>query len=151
MSAYVAHLRSLVGTTPLHMPTACVLVRDGAGRFLFVRQAESALWSVPGGAVEPGEAPDEAAQREALEETGLEVAVTSLRAAIGGERCRTVYSNGDVLTYVAIVYDAVVIGGQERADGEEISALGWFAPAEVANLEHEAFIDILLEGGLLSA
>ncbi|HVB05519.1 MAG TPA: NUDIX domain-containing protein [Acidimicrobiales bacterium] len=150
MSDYVARLRALVGTTPLHMPTACVVVHDTEGRLLLVRKADSDLWSVPGGAVEPGERPEEAARREALEETGLEVAVTGLHAALGGDRCRTVYPNGDVLVYVAIVYRAVVVGGRERADGEEVSELGWFSPEALGGLGREGFVDLLIDEGLLT-
>jgi 8-oxo-dGTP pyrophosphatase MutT (NUDIX family) len=35
------------------------------------------FWSFPGGAIEPGETPEEAAVRETLEETGYHVALTS--------------------------------------------------------------------------
>jgi len=52
-----------------------VLVRHGA--VLMVRQTYRGrvLWTFPGGAIEPGETPEQAAVREAREETGLEVAV----------------------------------------------------------------------------
>ncbi|MHB8439421.1 MAG: NUDIX hydrolase [Acidimicrobiales bacterium] len=51
------------------------LCLDG-GRLLLVRRAQAphaGLWSVPGGRVEWGEALIEAARRETLEETGLDV------------------------------------------------------------------------------
>lgn len=62
---------------------ACVgaVVTDAAGRLLVVKRAHepgAGLWSIPGGRVEPGETDEQAAVREAREETGLEVAVGRL-------------------------------------------------------------------------
>lgn len=66
--------------TPLP-PTlaAAVVLLDEEGRALLVRQNYGAgLWGIPGGAVEPGESPQEAAVREAREETGLDVELEHL-------------------------------------------------------------------------
>jgi len=53
------------------MGAACVIF-DGEGRVLLVHHTYGRLnWELPGGASEPGEAPDETARRELLEETGL--------------------------------------------------------------------------------
>ena len=50
---------------------ACVIF-DDEGRVLLVHHTYGRLnWELPGGAAEPGEAPDETATRELLEETGL--------------------------------------------------------------------------------
>jgi len=49
-----------------------------------VCQANSGKWSTVGGGVEPGESPAEAAKREVREETGLEIEVGPVRAAVGG-------------------------------------------------------------------
>lgn len=40
------------------------------GKWIFVRHRERTTWEIPGGHVEPGEAPMEAARRELYEETG---------------------------------------------------------------------------------
>lgn len=48
-------------------------VFDGSGRVLVVDRRTDHTWSLPGGWVEPGEAPEEAAVRETREETGLVV------------------------------------------------------------------------------
>lgn len=150
MSRFVAGLRALVGHELLHMPSACVLCHDADGRILLVRQAESGRWSVPGGVIEPGEAPDAAAQREVLEETGLDVRLTALRTALGGPRCRTVYVNGDQLSYVALVYEGEVDGAvTPKPDGVEVDDVGWFSAAEVANLPLESFVEVLRDEGLL--
>jgi 8-oxo-dGTP pyrophosphatase MutT (NUDIX family) len=61
--------------------TARVLVFDGVRRVLLIRcvatraEGEFEFWLTPGGEIEEGETPAEAAARELREELGLEVAV----------------------------------------------------------------------------
>lgn len=56
-----------------------VAVVEHAGCFLIGRRAEgvplAGLWEFPGGKIQPGESPEQAAARECLEETGLVVRV----------------------------------------------------------------------------
>lgn len=53
---------------------ACVLVRRSDGSILAVSRPEPPLrFGLPGGVVERGESPDQAARRELFEETGLHV------------------------------------------------------------------------------
>jgi 8-oxo-dGTP diphosphatase len=49
------------------------------------------LWEFPGGKCEPGEPPEKAAVREALEESGIEVRALGRRALVGHD-----YSHGRV-------------------------------------------------------
>ncbi len=59
-----------VPATHAALGAACV-VFDGAGRVLLVHHTYGRRnWELPGGGSEPGEAPDETATRELLEETG---------------------------------------------------------------------------------
>ena len=60
------------------MRAQVVLVRGD--RILLARhkRGENEYWVLPGGAVEPGETPEEAAIRETREETGLEVRIERL-------------------------------------------------------------------------
>jgi len=149
MSPFVARLRSLVGNELLHLPTVAVICRDEMARVLVVRQRDSGGWTIPGGAIEPGEAPAVAAAREAFEETGLEIAVGRLRTALGGPDCRTTYANGDELSYVALVYDATVTGGAAVPDKEETTAVAWMAVSELLALPQERFLSLLLREEIL--
>lgn len=58
---------------------SCAAVLKGS-RLLMVRQTYrgETFWTFPGGTVEPGETPEEAAVREVKEETGLAIRVVRL-------------------------------------------------------------------------
>jgi 8-oxo-dGTP diphosphatase len=59
---------------------AGVLIRDSSDRVLLVKPTYKDGWDIPGGYVEPGESPKQAAAREVREELGIEVAVGRLLA-----------------------------------------------------------------------
>jgi 8-oxo-dGTP diphosphatase len=149
MSPFVANLRSLVGTGLLQMPSVAALCRDGSDRILLVKQADSGGWSTPGGVIEPGEGPEEAAAREVYEEAGLVVEIDGLRTAVGGPDYRTMYQNGDRLSYIALIYDAHVVGGQPTPDHQETTDVGWFHVHELSQLPQERFLALLLRDQVL--
>jgi len=66
----------LAGRNPL--PTADVVIEVGDRVVLVRRKHPPPGWAIPGGFVEAGETVESAAVREALEETGLQVALTTL-------------------------------------------------------------------------
>jgi ADP-ribose pyrophosphatase YjhB (NUDIX family) len=150
MSPYVARLRALVGNELLHLPSVAALCRDDSGRILLVKQIDSGKWSTPGGAIEPGESPEQATIREVHEETGLHISVDGLRTAVGGPEYRTIYGNGDELSFVVLVYDATVTGGEPTPDDEETSDVGWFAIEELDELPRENFLNLLLRNNVVS-
>ena len=135
MAGAVAGLRELpshrgfplIQTRKRDLPIACAgaVVRDEEGRLLLVRRAHEpslGLWSLPGGRVEDGETPREAARREVREETGLDVEV--------GDLVDTV----DLGPYVVDDFLARVVGGTLAA-GDDASDVGFFDADGVRALE----------------
>ncbi|MFP9062397.1 NUDIX hydrolase [Natrialbaceae archaeon A-chndr2] len=55
--------------------TAAARVTDESGRIALIKNGWTNGWFLPGGAVEPGETPRDAARREVREETGLEATI----------------------------------------------------------------------------
>lgn len=82
-------------------------VFDDEGRLLLVRRSDDGCWALPCGWVEPSETPEEAAVRETLEETGLEVRVLDQVAAIH----RLPSERDGPHAVLSVVYLAEVMGG----------------------------------------
>ncbi|MEW5873307.1 MAG: NUDIX domain-containing protein [Chloroflexota bacterium] len=62
---------------------AFAIIFNESGRVLLCHRRDMDAWNLPGGGVESGELPTEAAVREALEETGLHVAIQRLVGVYG--------------------------------------------------------------------
>jgi len=134
MSDYVRRLREKVGNDFLFMPSVSALIRDDDGRILFVQHVEG-RWQLPGGAVDPGERPAEAMQRECLEEAGITVEPIRIAGVFGGPEYRITYANGDEAGWVVTVFEAHIVAGDPSPSDDETQAVGWFSPEEVETLE----------------
>jgi histidine triad (HIT) family protein len=129
---HVRRVRALAGSELLLMPAAAAVVVDESGRVLLQRRADTGEWGLPGGIVEPGEDPADAAVRETAEETGVEAVAERLVGAWQGPP--VTYANGDRARYVTTVHRCHPVGGAARPDGLESVEVRWFDPAALPEL-----------------
>jgi 8-oxo-dGTP pyrophosphatase MutT (NUDIX family) len=134
MSDYVRRLREKVGNDFMFMPSVSALIHDDNGRILFVQHVEG-RWQLPGGAVDPGERPAEAMQRECLEEAGITVEPIRIAGVFGGSEYRITYSNGDDAGWVVTVFEARIVAGEPSPSDDETQAVGWFIPEQIDALD----------------
>ena len=129
MSTYMKELRELVGTRQLLIPSVAAIIRDG-DTILLQKRADDGEWSMPAGAIDPGESPQEAIVREVYEETGLHVTPLKIAGVFGGTKFRHTYPNGDMLEYTIVVFECGIISGELACvDGESLELQYWPADA----------------------
>ena len=128
---------------------AYAVVTDDDGRVLLARWIEGrrVAWTMPGGGLEPGEAPETAVRRELREETGYSVKVGELLGIHSRviPASRRVQKSDQPLHTLRIVYRATVSGGrlQYEADGSTDMA-EWFPLTASADLQRVKLVDISL-------
>lgn len=116
---------------------AAVLIEQD-GRVLLVRRVNEpfrGLWTLPAGFINGGEDPAEAAIRECLEETGLNVHVRGVLDIIAG---REHPRGADFI----IVYLADVIDGELKPD-DDADAVAWFERGSLPPLAFRATQKVL--------
>ena len=64
-------------------PTVDVIIETTGGIVLIERKHEPTGWALPGGFIDYGEPPNDAARREVTEETGMTVQLTALLGVYG--------------------------------------------------------------------
>jgi ADP-ribose pyrophosphatase YjhB (NUDIX family) len=101
---YILQLRQYIGHHPILLAGAAVLVLDKQGRVLLMKRSDNGCWGIPGGSMEPGEVVENAAKREAFEETNIEVGELSLFGVFSGPDLYYKYPNGDEVYNVSIIY-----------------------------------------------
>ena len=126
---------------------AYAVITDNQGRMLLPHWSESAHsgWTMPGGGLDPGEDPADAAVREVLEETGYHVELDGLLGVDSfvipaAERVRP---SERPVQAIRIVYRAHIIGGELRVEEDgSTDAVAWHTPAEIDALDRVPLVDL---------
>jgi 8-oxo-dGTP diphosphatase len=115
-------------TLPRKRMGSAVLLRDRRSRILLVEPAYKGYWELPGGAVEAGESPYDAAARELKEELGLSVTPGRL-LVVDWVPPRAGRTEG-----VMFVYDGGTMEAARSAEiqllAEELRSWAWSAPGQ---------------------
>ncbi len=127
-------LRGLIGKRLLLLPSVAAVIRNSEGKLLLQEKASGEGWSLPAGAIEPGETPQEAITREVMEETGYTVSSTSILGVFGGHEYRYTYPNGHQVEYVVTLFKCKVLGEQVPWTDSETRSLRYFAPKDMPPL-----------------
>ena len=122
------------------------VIIDG-GRILLAHWSQGGFsgWTLPGGGIDPGEDPADAAVREIREETGYAARLDGLlgvdSTVIAPEN--RLSGSGEPLHALRIVYRATVVGGEltNELDGSTDEA-AWFDLADIASIDRVSLVDV---------
>jgi ADP-ribose pyrophosphatase len=122
-----------------HPPAVCILVENGCGEILFVRQHRypvgRAVLELPAGVVEPGEDPLETAHRELREEVGVDA--RSMREIIRFYTSPGFCDEEIILFFARDLFAAPLEGD----DDETIQVESWNREALLRGLKDREFQD----------
>ena len=131
---FIVQAREKIGTDLMWLPSvAAVVLRDSTDNsawavpdVLLVKRAANGEWTPITGIADPGEEPHDAAVREVLEETGVEVRVAALLGV--GSVGPVTHGNGDKASYMSVQLrcEAVDPAQTPVVGDDESTDIGWF-------------------------
>jgi 8-oxo-dGTP pyrophosphatase MutT (NUDIX family) len=117
------------------VPAASAVVEDDQGRVLLHLRSDSGNWSIPGGAMEPGESqsgPDDRARGPRRDGGPRPTGADRRRLQRPGHV--VAYDDGEVRQEFSVCFGCEPIGGAPSADSKESDDVRWVARDELATL-----------------
>lgn len=129
---FVVRLRERIGHDLLWLPgVTAVVLRDD--EVLLVERSDNGRWAPVTGIVDPGEHPEVAAVREALEETGV---VCEVERLIWVNVTPVItHVNGDLAQYLDHTYRCRYVSGEAHVADDESSSVRWCRLDELPPME----------------
>ena len=128
---YIMDLRKIVGSRPLIMAGACVILVNSNNELLLQLRKDNNCWGLAGGAMELGESLEEVAQREMFEETGLHAPQLEFFKTFSGKDFYYKYPHGDEVYNVVTAYICRDYEGVLKRDENEVEELKFFKLTEI--------------------
>lgn len=135
----------------IHRVVSKVVISNSKGRILMAKVSRgffTGCWTLPGGFVDYGEHPREAAQREALEELGVSIVIPDRNGEVGGivggedaSIVQTEIFNEEGINWVSFTYKCNTdLEDQEIIPkDDEIEEARWFTKEEALNVAVSKF------------
>lgn len=129
---FILEIRKMIGHHPLWLPGITAVITRGDGDVLLVKRSDNGSWTPVMGIVDPGEEPAFAAAREALEETGVVIAVDRLAATRVSPEFE--FENGDRSAFLDLTFACTWMSGEAYVADEESTEVRWWPRDELPPL-----------------
>ena len=139
-----------------HIVTAVAVIQKNSKYLIAQRRKDCKFapnkWEFPGGKVEPGEKPEEAAVREIREEIGIEIKITGILGT-DAHAWETI-GNPDKKRHVVLIYFAAEPIGHEIPRPIECQAVRWVRAEELRDVDFirgdDDLVKRIIAGSLLA-
>lgn len=142
MKDYVKWIRKRVGYDPIILNFSSAIIVNNKNEVLLQKRYKNKdIWGIIGGIMNYGESSEEAAIREAKEETNLDIKIDYLIGIYS--KYFHHYENGDVAQTFTCLFKTSVIGGNLQIDGKESFDLNYFSKENLPSFldkQHEEFV-----------
>jgi len=124
---YVMELRRSVGSRPVIIAGAGVMLINEKGEVLLQKRRDNGFWDYPAGSMEIGESFEECARREVLEETGLTCGKLEFFMEMSGKDSFYEYPNGNQTYAAAILYICRDFSSELKIQEDEVLTQAFFS------------------------
>lgn len=130
---------------------AVALIRNAERKILLQKRIDPLIpeadgkWEFPGGVVEFGETPSQAAEREVKEETGCNIEIVRLLPFAHSRVWQR--TDGEVIQTFVWCFEARYVGGELKSLDKKVSEVQWYRKEEIAALDAlpgtEEFLELI--------
>ncbi|WP_075619356.1 NUDIX hydrolase [Paenisporosarcina indica] len=122
---YIKTMRKLIGNEPL-LTVGCGVIIEKDNQILLQHRTDADVWCIPGGVLELGEKVEDAARREAEEETGLVIGNLDFFGVYSGQEGFAKYANGNQVYSIQLIFITSEVTGKLIQKSEETRAHAYF-------------------------